>query len=106
MVRVGFASPGRSCPICVYAGAVANGQLSVVTFSPEDGPRAIEIDAKSLFRNILPATPFESIFCGEARNLFKKLDLRINLSMTESTSCKHNIDNKDLTFDGGGAEII
>ena len=57
-----------------------------------------EIDCKSLFRNILPVTIAESIFCGEARKIFKTWDLRPDLSITESIFCKQNIDNKDFIF--------
>src|ERR1019366_448980 len=57
---------------------------------------------KSLFRNILPVTIAESIFCGETCKVFKTWDLRPDLSITESIFCKQDIDNKDLTFLRGG----
>jgi len=81
-----------------------------------------KIDCKSLFRNILPASPVRSIFygeackafktwelrlgvsvtesisCGETRKVFKKWDLRLGVSVTESIFCKQNIDNKDFIF--------
>src|ERR1022692_3460964 len=59
-----------------------------------------EIDCNSLFRNILPVTITESIFCGETRKILKTWDLRHDVSTIDQIFCEKNFNKKVFILPG------